>query len=214
MPERKRLVNLWIIFALFFACGASEARSSDIENNLPDPSDRLDYFVFGGVYNKGVFPGLTNIPFAAPLEDNYLVGLAINYEFLDVGYGFHFGGELGLAGRFGDSTSGEVWGGLSARYDGIAIGPITIGLGFVTGLSAVSAPTGSEKVREIEDDGDVTLLYFAGPELFLRHDRFPNTDFVIRAHHRSGGEAVSFLPTLGNMGEASNAYLFGLRFSY
>lgn len=178
-------------------------------------SDRLDYFVFGSVMTEGTFPGWTNIPFAAPLDDDYLVGGAVNYELLDAGHGFHFGAEVGLAARFGSTQSAEAWGGMSMRHDGFSAGPVSVGFGLVVGLSAVTGTTGIEARREAAAvDGDATLLYYAGPELSLRYDKAPNMEFVFRTHHRSGAANVSFLPTLGNLAEGSNANSFGIRFRY
>lgn len=176
-----------------------------------DRSD-IDVLFFGGVMTEGTFPGWTNVPLAAELDDVFLVGAAVNREFFHLGHGFRIGGEIGIAGRFGDSSSGEIWLGPSFRYDGIKIGPVRISLGLVVGLSAVTGPTDIERKREQSNGGDATLLYYMGPEIVLTFDRFPNTEFVFRTHHRSGAKNVSYIPTLGDMPDTSNANLFGVRY--
>jgi hypothetical protein len=184
----------------------------------PDPSrfgdftDRLDYFVFGGVMTHGTFPGWANVPLASPIGDSYHFGGAVNYEFLDAGHGFHFGTEVGLAARLGNGDSGEFWGGLSVRHDGFTAGPVSIGFGLVVGLSAVTAPTDIEIAREARQNGDARLLYYAGPEISLKFESLPNMEFVFRTHHRSGAGHVPGLPTLGGMADGSNANIFGVRF--
>lgn len=178
--------------------------------NCDGPAD-VDVLLFGGVMTEGDFPGWSNIPFAAPLQDNYSVGAAINREFIDLGLGFHLGGEIGLAGRFGDGTSAEVWGGPSLRHDGFSVGPAIISFGLVMGLSAVTGPIGIERNVEVNNDGDATLLWYLGPEVAISFDALPNTEFVSRTHHRSGAANLSFLPTLGDMPDTSNANIFGIR---
>jgi len=155
--------------------------------------------------------GRSMIPLAAPLEDIFIVGVAVNREFIDLGKGFHIGGEIGLAGRFGDGTSAELWGGPSLRYEGFRIGPATISFGLVIGLSVVTGPIGIERTVEFNNGGDATLLYYIGPEVSVSFDAFPNTEFVFRTHHRSGAANLSYLPTLGNMPDTSNANIFGIR---
>ena len=148
------------------------------------------------------------------LEENYVIGAAINREFVDLGLGFHLGGEIGLAGRFGDSTSAELWGGPSIRHDGFSIGPVTFSYGLVMGLSAVTGPIGIERKVEVENDGDATLLWYLGPEASISFDALPNTEFIFRTHHRSGAAGLSYLPTLGDMPDTSNSNIFGIRRRY
>lgn len=91
------------------------------------------------------------------------------------------------------------------------MGPVKISLGLVMGLSVVTGPVSIERDVELENDGDATLLYYLGPEVALTFDAFPNIDFVFRTQHRSGAANLSYLPTLGNMPDTSNANIFGIR---
>lgn len=52
--------------------------------NCDGPAD-VDVLFFGGVMTGGYFPGWSNIPLAAPLEDDFLLGAAVNREFIDLG---------------------------------------------------------------------------------------------------------------------------------
>lgn len=179
--------------------------------NCNGPAD-IDVLFFGGVMTDGDFPGWSMVPLAAPLEEEYLIGAAINREFADLGKGFHLGGELGVAGRFGDSTSAEFWAGPSLRHDGFKVGPVQVSFGLVMGLSVVTAPTELEQsVEDSNPGGDATLLYYLGPEIAVTFDRYPNLEFVFRTHHRSGAKNLSYLPTLGKMPDTSNANIFGVR---
>jgi hypothetical protein len=167
--------------------------------------------VFGGVMTESDFPSITNLPFYSSYEDNYIAGVALSRDFVDLGLGFHFGGEVGLAARFGDGSSAEIWAGPSLRFDGIDIGPATISAGLTVGFSYVTDTIGRERDVEIQNNGDATLLYYAGPEIAVSLDAVPDTEFVVQTHHRSGGLNVPWLPTINNMPNTSNANTFGVR---
>lgn len=167
--------------------------------------------VFGGVMTESDFPSLTNLPFYSSYEDNYMAGVAVSRDFLGLGLGVHFGGEVGLAGRFGDASSAEIWGGPKLRFDGIDLGPVAISAGLTVGLSYVTDTIGRERDVEVDHDGDATILYYAGPEIAVAFDAIPETEFVFQTHHRSGGLNVPWLPTINNMPNTSNANTFGVR---
>ena len=169
-----------------------------------------DIFLFGGVMTEGSFPGWSNIPFAAPLEDNYIVGAAVDYRLYEIGP-FRFGAEIGLAGRFGDGTSADLWAGASFRHSGFTMGPVTVGTGFVFGLSVVTDAIGVERTRAAAAGMWSPVAYYLGPEIWLVFESLPHLEFIFRTHHRSGGKNVPFLPTFGGMGDVSNANVFGVR---
>lgn len=180
----------------------------------PAPAAGRDITVFGGVMTKGDFPGDAMIPFGSELDDVYMLGAAYNQEFAYLGAGFRLGGEVGLAGRFGDGESGELWFGPSLRYDGFEVGPLTISAGFVGGVSFVTESHGFEGDNERWSGGDAGVVYYLGPEIGFKLDSIPNTELVYRTHHRSGSKNYSSLPTLGDIAEASNSNLLGLRFRF
>ena len=197
-----RRVCLWLLAFAALITSYTAALASDVLR--PNQS----VFLFGGVLLDGTFPGWTNIPFAGGVENNFILGGALDTKLASYG-GFDFGVEVGTAGRFGDSVSAEIWGGPSVHYQGFTIGSLTISPGLVVGLSAVTSAIGIERQREIDNSGNATLLFYLGPELVFRFKQMPNVEFVFRTHHRSGAEG-----TLGNMREGANANIFGVRFHF
>jgi hypothetical protein len=165
-------------------------------------------YLFGGIYTREVM-GRSLVPFLPSYDDVYMVGGAYQRQFFELGFGFLIGGEVGVAGRFGDTTSGEVWGGMSIRSPGIPIGAVILTPGIVIGLSAVSDTVGFEREREISRNGDATLLGYFSPELAFTFPQWPQFAIVYRLHHRSG-----LFGTFGGMGEGHNAQTLGLRWSF
>lgn len=101
------LIQTAMLLAVIFP--ASAQMTPWLDN--PVQSDR-DVFVLGGVMTEDDFSqSLT--PGSAPLADNYILGAALNRKFVELGYGLHLGGEVGVAGRFGGGSSAELWGGPS-----------------------------------------------------------------------------------------------------
>ena len=119
-----RHVCLWLLAVVALAVSSVAGVASDVLR----PDQRI--FLFGGVMVDGTFPGWTNIPFAGGLENNYIVGGALDTKLASYG-GFDFGVEVGTAGRFGDGASAEIWGGSSVHYRGFSIGSLTISPGLV-----------------------------------------------------------------------------------
>jgi hypothetical protein len=184
------------------------------------PAQANSVMVLGGALTDSNFPSITNFPWFSSYEDNYLAGLAFSHDFVDLGLGFYFGAEIGGAGRFGgtavtgasaDGSSAEIWGGPSLRWSGVDLGPLRISAGLTVGFSYVTDPIGRERQVELENNGDATFLYYAGPEIAFSFGAIPDTEFVFQTHHRSGGKNVPFLPTINNMPNTSNANIFGIR---
>jgi hypothetical protein len=179
-----------------------------------------------------------NLPSAGPLElgvgsgpyyDNYIVGAAYDRDLFNLGHGFYFGIEVGIADRFGEYEqccrpiimsnsmveSFELWTGPQLRYAGILLFDLVrIGGSVTFGLSAATASIGAELQREIDYSANARLLYYLGPELNFSTPSIPNLEFVLRVQHRSGGYSVPLLPTLGNMGEGYNANVAGIRYRF
>lgn len=192
-----------LIVLIAILCGS--CRSDAFEWLNPQPT----IFVFGGQYRTMGFPGIVMVPFTKGRESNYIAGAAYDVQIVDLGWGFTAGGEVGLAGRFGDNSSAELWAGGSLRHRGLDLGFVTVMFGMVAGISGVTDTIGKEAWRESLHSGDARLLFYLGPELSFRFNVLPKVDFVIRTHHRSGA-----LGTLGNMNEGSNANVLGMRFSF
>jgi hypothetical protein len=86
---------------------------------------------------------------------------------------------------------------------------VAISPAFTAGFSAVIGETEIEKRREQARDGDASFLGFIGPELSVCWSGAPNLELIWQLHHRSGANG-----TFGNMGEGSNANVFGNRYHF
>ena len=191
--------TLCIALTLMIACVSARA------SELVFRKDSI--FIFGGVFSSNNMGNTLDPSVTQRFESNFILAGAYNRDFVDLGWNVIFSGELGLAGRFGNKSSAEVWGGPSLRYRGIHIGNIvTISPGITVGLSAVTAPIGIESAREIDHGGDARLLFYFSPELGFSFASLPDTEIVYRMHHRSG-----LMGTLGKMREGANAHTLGIR---
>ena len=179
------------------------------------------------IYNTMLFT--LNENGGGPRYDNYIVGAAYDRDLVDLGHGFYFGVEVGIADRYGNYKqccypivssssivqSAELWAGPQIRYAGILLFDVVrIGGGVTFGLSAATASIGAEAQRELQFSGNARLLYYLGPELDFSTPRLPTIEFVLKLQHPSGGKTVPFLPTLGNMAGGYNADVAGIRYRF
>lgn len=190
----------WLVAAGLLAApySATPARAFDVLLT-PQPMDEAA-FVFGGMmisHASNPFDGF---------EGNYFIGGG--YQRLwGSPDGFRFGGEVGLAGRFGQATTLEAWGGIVGRYDVRVLDTVRVGASLTFGLSAVTGTQpGREQWSEDLYGGDATLLFYLAPEINLSLVDQPDKEVFVRLHHRSGAWT-----TLGGMAGASDALVGGLR---
>ena len=187
-------------FASALVAASSMAYASEAK---PTVSDKA-VFGFGGVVTAD-----DDNPFTFSYEDNFVLGLGYQRFLYDWNQDrLNLGIEVGLAGRFGDRNSAELWGGAVARYDGLVLFErVRISPAFTFGLSAVTDTLeGREEHSEISEDGDATLLFYMGPELNISLPSHPEIEVFARVHHRSGAWG-----TLGDMHGAANASVIGFR---
>jgi hypothetical protein len=173
------------------------------------PAATLDsIFVFGGTLTDGNM-GQSIDAFKVPYETNHIVGGAYDRKFLNIGGGVTVDGEIGLADRFGNGNSVELWGGahIGARLPVFSALFITPAL--TLGLSAVTNCIGIECQRELAHNGNALLLFYFSPEVAFTLQHYPNVDVVYQLHHRSG-----LFGTLGKMKEGTNANVFGARYHF
>jgi hypothetical protein len=154
--------------------------------------------------------------------DNAIVGFAYQHDF----WRWHsiiFGFEAGIADRFGPYSScckppvrggtihsGEIWGGLAVRHQGLRLTEsLRLAPGLVVGVSAVTKTIGREREREITQNGDASVLIYAGPEIGLYWTGKPELELVLRLHHRSGAGTQ-----IGKMQEGYNASVLGIRYRF
>lgn len=220
---RKILTAIWLSltpFALLPAQGADLLENSNDAGAMPSALSDMSLMVFGGRSIRGHVWQAESLPFVADYGGQAQLGAALAYTPFDLPLGFIAGGEAGSSLRidndeFGPSgVSGEFWAGPTLRHSGIPIGPLLIKPAFTVGLSAVTGSYGLERRREIEERGDASLLYFMAPEIAFSLKSHPNIDFVYRAQHRSGGDNIFFLPSIGDMGDTTNANVLGVRWHF
>jgi len=227
-----RVVGSISVVLLFLLHGLGCCWASDIFSPVPLSfqtgeigSHPNSIFLFAGrmsatdIYSTAIL----NVNQSGQTYDNYIVGAAYGRDLVNLGHHFMLGGEIGVADRFGkyevccDSpvvsngivNSGELWGGVSLRYDGIKLfDKIQISPGIVGGLSGTTNSIGREREREISLDGNARLLLYLGAELAFSMPGSP-VELVFRLHHRSGANG-----TFGHLSEGYNANVIGIRYRY
>ena len=203
---------LFLASVTLFQMEASSANAQDTSSDSRD----MSVFVFVGESVRG----FDNYPFESTYGDQQFAGISVNWTPIELPAGFKAGLDAGLSVREdGDAlgpsgTSGEVWLGPTLIHEGIEFGPVTFHPGFTAGFSAVTKSYGLERTREIEEDGDASLLYYLGPELGVSLRSLPYWAFTYRFHHRSGASEVDLIPTLGSIGDTMNASTFGVRYRF
>jgi len=187
------------IFAIF--CWPSTAGPADV------PQTRLH--IYFGQYTADNMGDTLKI-FKAAYEKNYFLAAAYSRDVLELGYGIHLGGEWGVAVRFGENFTGELWGGVVIRPKGFTSREgITIGPAFVVGLSTITKSMGEEIKRETGRRGNASFLFYLGPEIVVTFPGLRRWELVYRLHHRSGAGG-----TLGGLYEGYNANSLGFRYRF
>lgn len=186
-----------LVTALFNFTTTASGQDRDIDQAV---------FAFGGRYvNAYIEHSL--VPFAANYEDNFVLGGGYQNFLWQPLPDLHLGAEIGLAWRGGTVSSGEVWAGAVARYDGLHLGEnLRVSPAITVGLSAITNPIGVEAERAQRRNADPTLLFFMAPEVSVATLDNPDTELFVRLQHRSGAWG-----TLGGMADGANAQVFGLR---
>ena len=166
-------------------------------------------FVLGGRMGQSTMEGMLN-PFTAEYEDTIILGGGYQYFLAEPIEDVKVGIETGAALRTGSGeTTGEVWGGVVGRYDGLVIqDSIRISPSLTFGASAVTDTMGVEAEREAADGLPGDLLFYLSPEISVSTTEHPESEVFWRLHHRSGA-----WNTFGGGGTA-NATTIGVRTSF
>lgn len=154
--------------------------------------------VFGGVATDTSFVPSMVMPWTNELENIGIIAGAYDRRFADFddlfgagslgGVGQHIAieGEVGVSGRFGDESLGEIWTGLYFRYDGFPWNDfVYTTVAINTGLSLLTEKSDFETGRD-ENNKNEQLLHYMGPEITFADPDHPELEFLIRFHHRSG----------------------------
>jgi hypothetical protein len=195
-------------FVLSLTCTAFAVPGIVMAQDVPSYDQNV--FLFGGRFTDMYFEYSFN-PIAVSYENNFVLGGGYQHFLLDTPFGVRLGAEVGTSLRFGDSDpSGEIWGGVVARYDNLLQADrFTVSLAATVGVSATTGTVGVERDREIEENGDSSLLWYFGPEVSITPRDNPNLDFFWRLQHRSGG-----WESLGSMHDGANANTVGVRLKF
>jgi hypothetical protein len=202
VPKKLSLIKLAAFFAASVICAPVWAQSAPVA----DPSYDRDVFFFAGRFQNLDF-GHSFVPFNAPYNSDSVFGGGYQ-QFFSNWNGFKLGAEVGLAARFSNQVSAELWGGVVGRYDGWALGPVRISPALTFGLSAVSGYVTTEADQVPIIGKGVPILFYLGPELNFSLADHPNIEAFIRIQHRSGGYG-----TIAKI-DAANADTLGLRWKF
>ncbi len=211
----RRICLTLLLCASFSGAAIANDAKQQIDGS-DDPNSDWSILVFAG---KNV-RGFQSYPFKSTPGDQTLAGASVAWTPIDLPYGIVAGLDGGITIRDdGDEfdrpgTSAEFWAGPTLRHTGIKLGPILAKPAITVGLSAVTGSNGLERERELEFDGNAALLYYISPEIGFSLKSIPNVDLVYRLQHRSGARHVSYLPTIGRMGDTNNANSFGIRYHF
>jgi hypothetical protein len=94
--------------------------------------------------------------------------------------------EAGIAQRFGRQQATELWGAVFARYHGFPWdGTVLTTFAISTGLNWASDVTDVEEDRANDGEGSPWMHFFS-PEFTFALPSRPNTELLLRFHHRSG----------------------------
>lgn len=197
-----------IVAAMIVAASSAFAQEPE-PAPVPVADAERKVFVFGGRMGESWMEEMLN-PFTANYEDTIIVGGGYQHFVAEPVEDVKLGLEVGAAMRTsGQETTGEVWGGLVGRYDGLVINDaIRISPSLTFGASAVTDTMGVEAEREAADGLPGDLLFYLSPEISIANMDHPETEVFWRLHHRSGA-----WNTFGGGGTA-NATIVGIRTSF
>lgn len=144
--------------------------------------------VFAGSYVEtgmgDIITGMTP-PTSWDFRNDHLVGLSLSRRAGHL-WVFDLEPEVGVAQRFGLQDETELWGALYFRYRGFPWDRwLLTTVGFSTGMNWASDISDVEQQRAHDGEGSQWMHYFS-PEITFAAPSHPDTELLIRFHHRSG----------------------------
>lgn len=157
--------------ALAASVFALPAFAQDAENR-----DR-NVFILGGPMGAGGMGEMLD-PFNVRYENAIVLGVGYQQFFFEPLDHFRVGLEIGSAVRAGtERTTGEIWGGVVGRYDGLVLGDgLRISPSLTFGVSVVDDTMGVEAWREDHDGLPGDVLFYLSPEISLSSAENPDTE--------------------------------------
>lgn len=125
--------------------------------------------------------------------------------------------EIGIGQRFGKSDQTEFWAGIFVRWTAFPWNhflkttiAISTGLNYATGISVLERGRGGGARRQGSH-----LLHYLSPEITFALPTYPSREFVVRLHHRSGGQSLFGCLRLFNCVSGGEQFILaGLRFRF
>ncbi len=149
--------------------------------------------------------------------DSVLVGGALSYRMLNYQDIWSIEGEIGAGQRFGALHQTEGWVALYARWSWFPWNHVVrTSVAISTGLNYASSATDFE-IFWTPGNQSPRLMHYLSPEITFALPQAPDSEFLIRLHHRSGGGYFwkDNVPVYGGIfrgAEGGAQYLaFGLR---
>ncbi len=145
---------------------------------------------FTGIYSKtglGKFLNSSEDAFNSKWGGSGIFGIAASRRLMGVGDLFQIEGEAGLATRFGDHSSPEIWTALYFRWlkfpwDQYLDTSFAVSSGF--NLALLNDPL--EVARFGNGNSPTRLLHYFSPEITFALPSHPQRELFVRFHHRSG----------------------------
>jgi hypothetical protein len=207
-----RVLIAGAILGLTAGGATASARGPAVATEEPLPLLGPDWAVhlFGGVSaGRSRLIELIPFPFTGDYGDDYLVAAALSRRILRFDRNWSADGEIGVGYRFGQTDAPETWIAVFLRYERFPWNHVVRTTAAVsTGLSYIGTVPDTEKARA-SDRGNPAgsrLLHYFSPELTFAHPDNPNSEFVVRYHHRSG-----VFGTFNNVWGGSNVLTGGVR---
>ncbi len=126
-------------------------------------------------------------PYDYKFGDSYFISGSFSRTFAEIGPYISYELETGAGQRFGSLHEEEIWLALYGRWRYFPWNDyLRTTVAFSTGLNYASAVPQYEDIHSGRNQGQ-RLLHYLSPELTFGLPSMPDTDLVIRSHHRSGG---------------------------
>jgi hypothetical protein len=126
-------------------------------------------------------------PYAYHFGDSYFISGSLSRTIAEIGPYISYELEAGAGQQFGSLREEEVWLAFYARWRYFPWSDyVRTSAAVSTGVNYASAIPQYEVFYSANNQG-ARLLHYISPELTFGLPSMPDTDFVVRSHHRSGG---------------------------
>jgi hypothetical protein len=146
--------------------------------------------IYSGVYIQDSLTDLWSSP-SFPWDwdyasDDHLIATTVSRVTWEFWRHWTMEPEFGIGQRYGRESATEIWGAFFFRYHGFPWDRhLLTTVAISTGLNWASEITDVERDRANDGEGSQVMHFFA-PEVTFALPSHPNTELMIRIHHRSG----------------------------